>query len=458
MVDDRFALDNKSSINKIHILFQRFITSPTVEGFFFAMVCTTLFVGSMFHAWWNLSYKYRFEEVKTVNWFSDFNFFAIVMLFIALYYSIRKIYYGREIKFDMALAILCQTMCLVAILDYHKQDYSNIGYAWILPAGYIIGNAIVGNDSKMAAQKIECAFFSLAAGMYVASAMDFRKYFQLVEEYGYVDPNTWESYWATALYESRCTYELGFILITASCGYMLYRARKHVSLLGIIIILNLIIQHCDIETTGRENRLLLPLNLILFIILFLIDKYREADKKKRILYRIVFVMLAAFIVLSIIAFFKNWNGMYDKYLLSNWATGGGILKNDRFVINQEAFQAMLRYPTDDWAKYETIVYNYSISHSLLLEYGRAYDITVYIALVLFRLLIIKDAVLLMMKNGSRNTVKYFLIPAFLSINIYYSMEPNAYGRRYFWLIGLIISGMIRGWIDIGKLEEKKTQA
>ncbi|WP_028235572.1 hypothetical protein [Pseudobutyrivibrio sp. MD2005] len=453
MEEKRFVTYNKSN-NKIYSVFQRFITSPTVEGFFFAMVCTTLFVGSMFHAWWNLSYKYRFGEIKTVNWFSDFNFFAIVMLVVALYYSVRKVYYGREIKFDFALALLCQTMCLVAVVDYHNQDYSNIPYAWILPAGYIIGKAIVGVDSKVVSQRVECVFFSLAFGMFIASAMDFYKNFQFEPENGGLHTHSWESYWVSGLIESRCTYELGFILITASCGYMLYRARKHISILGLIILVNLIIQHCDIETTGRENRILLPVNVLLFLVLFFFDKYRTADRKRRNLYRIVIVAVIRCVALVILAFYKNWNVMYDKYLLSNWATGGGILKNDRFVINQDAFQAMLRYPTDDWAKYETIVYNYSISHSLLLEYGRAYDITVYIALVLFRLLIIKDAVILMIKKGIGNTVKYFLIPAFLSINIYYSMEPNAYGRRYFWLIGLIISGMIIAVIELWSFDSK----
>ena len=84
---------------------------------------------------------------------------------------------------------------------------------------------------------------------------------------------------------------------------------------------------------------------------------------------------------------------------------------------------------------------------MLLEYGRVVGIATWGLMTIFRLLIIKDAFVLAIKRGDAYWIKYLLIPAFLSINLYYSMEPNGYAHRQLWMIGLFISGIIRGRLE-----------
>ena len=115
----------------------------------------------------------------------------------------------------------------------------------------------------------------------------------------------------------------------------------------------------------------------------------------------------------------------------------------RFSYDLNGFKAMLAHPLEDYVA----LYDIRNPHSMLLEYGRAFGFSIWALLVLFRLLIIKDAVSLILEKRSYAWIKYLLVPAFCSLNLYYSMELNGFAHRYLWMIGLFISGMIRGWLE-----------
>ena len=100
---------------------------------------------------------------------------------------------------------------------------------------------------------------------------------------------------------------------------------------------------------------------------------------------------------------------------------------------------MLEYPLEDYD-----IYGLQRPHSMLLEYGRVFDIAVWGLLVLFRLYTIKEAFVLALRKNEYSWIKYLLIPAFAALNLYYSMEPNGYDHRHLWMIGLFLSGMIKG--------------
>ena len=72
---------------------------------------------------------------------------------------------------------------------------------------------------------------------------------------------------------------------------------------------------------------------------------------------------------------------------------------------------------------------------------------------LTRMLLTVDAVRLVFRRNDYYWIKYFLLPAFAAVNMYYSMEPNGFTHRYFWMVGLFISGMIRGWLDLKNVKK-----
>jgi hypothetical protein len=424
-----------------------FFLSDRIEGFFFSVVCATIFTASMFHWRLDIDHNLSVRDGVLIENMLDFGHIFWVEVIVAIYYIIRKYLQDIKFHFDAALTMLICAMLLVAVLDYHREDYLNVQYAWLLPMAYIIGKVVLTTNPLIINDRLEKMFFSLAFGIFIASAMDFYNNFRLAYYYKVLSTEFWMSFWVWSE-ESRCTYELGFVLLTASFGYMIYKSRKHICGIILILIVNVLIQYCDIVVEGRENRLLIVINVVLFSLLFLYDRWTFFSEKIRKIVKRTVLIIGALIVLLVLAFIFNICGFYDRYLASNWSAGGGVLTNVRFLVDYSAFKLMLKYPTENYANYTNVYDYYYQSHSMLLEYGRLNGFTVYLALVLFRLIIIKDAIILAFKKNANSWVKYFLIPGFVSINMYYSMEPNGYAHRYFWMIGLLISGMIRGWNEV----------
>ena len=407
-------------------------TSDAVEAFVFCVLCATVFTAGMCH--WILDVGYKYIAADRSMGRVDFNWVFWVGAIATIYYLIRK----RSIKFDFALVILCQTFVLIGVMDYHEERYDVISYAWILPMAYILGKVAVGDDPKTVNYRVEKLYWAMAIGIFITGLLDILTDFKYASVLGFRD-GQWPSFWLGGIFENRCTYELGFVLITTAAGYLIYSSKRNIFCLVFLIQANLIIQRLDIRVTGRENRLLLPIGLVIFIVLYVYDNWRYFHAKTKCGVRIggfaaLFVLLCA-----IVAFRHNWFGLYDRYLNSNWSSGGGVLTNIRFAYDLSGFKSMLEYPLEDYD-----IYGLQRPHSMLLEYGRVFDIAVWGLLVLFRLYTIKEAFVLALRKNEYSWIKYLLIPAFVALNLYYSMEPNGYDHRHLWMIGLFLSGMIKG--------------
>ena len=412
-----------------------------VEHFFFSVVCATAFTAGLCHWLLDLGYKYRFEDTSTNV--VDFVWVFLLAAVISVYYLIRK----KRIRFDMALVLLCQGLMLAAVIDYHNGQYPEVPYAYIIPIAYIVGKLVVTSDVKIANFRMIVLYFAMAIGIFITTLLDFLMDFKYASVYGW-QTESWIGFWIAPNPENRCTMEFGFILISAATGYLLYASTKNIYILVFVIQANLIIQRLVIKVSGRENRLILPLAIAFTAALYIFDHWKDFSVRvKTFVKRGIGVCVLA-ILLFILAFFMNIGGLHDKYEASNWSAGGGVLTNVRLSIDWAGFKAMIAHPLDDYNLHDGL----PKSHSMLLEYGRAYDIAVWGILLLARVVLIKDAILLMLKKDKYSRIKYLYVPAFTAVNMYYSMEPNGYAHRYFWLVGLFLSGMIRGWLECDRMQ------
>lgn len=428
----------KNQIGKI-------ISNNIIEKIFFCMLCATIFTGSLCHWILDISYKYRFDNIEKK--YVDYNWIFVVAAVISMYY----LFCAKSIKFDFALFFLCQGLALVAILDYHRELYDSVNYAWILPIAYISGKLAAGADRQNINNRVATMFWVLAFGLFCVSATDMYNNFRQIPIRG-LEVNAWSSFWLNYISESRCTYEMGFVLVTSSLGYSIYKGREKKLNQIIIILLNIAIQICCTIVTGRANRLLLPITFFTFTILYLYDNWDALSRKQIKTIVVIVVVMICILLGGLIAFVNNWFGLYTAYLDSSWAGSGGTFTNVRFTLDYNGFMAMLKYPLED---YYTL--GLERPHSMLLDYGRAYDLTIYVLLVIYRLITIKDAIILAFIKNERSYIKYLLIPGFLAINLEYSMEPNGFQYRHIWMAGLLISGLIRAWLEVcGEKNNVKT--
>lgn len=411
-------------------------TSDAVEAFMFSVLCATVFTAGMCHWILDVGYKYIAAEPSLGK--VDFNWVFVVCAVVSTYYLIRK----RTVQFDFALVVLCQTFVLVGVMDYHSERYDVVPYAWILPMAYIVGKVAVGNDAKTANYRIEKLYFALASGMLITALLDFMTVYEYTDYFYFRQYRTgvWPSFWLGGIWENRLTYEFGFILITAAVGYLFYCAKRNIFTLVVAIQLNLYIQLLVSDIGGRTTRLQLPISLLVFLFIYIFHNWKTfpVSVKQVIKIVIIFILLAFFAIM--VAYLKNISDVRDKYLNSVWAADGGILRNVRFLMDYAGFNAMLEHPLEDYE----IVYGLEKTHSMILEYGRVYGFTIWLLVVAFRLIVIKDVILLIFKKNDYSWIKYLLIPSFVAVNLYYSMEPNGYAHKHLWAVGLLLSGMIRG--------------
>ncbi len=403
----------------------RFFSSNFVEGFFFSALCATIVSFTIFH--WILEPNYKYKVVNTNTTFDLWWAFAVVLI-VSTYYLFRK----RSVKFDFALLILCQVLLLVGVLDYHFQDYVPVQYAYIIPTSYIIGKLAVENCNP---KRICVLYFVIAAPMYFISFLDFRMAWKWLWEWG---TEMWPPYFTWWQEISRTTFEYGFFLTSCCICYALHIFKKNKALLVIILAADAWIVWFGVKSEGRENACVIIISLLLFVVMKLYDNWKTVNKKIFVFACVIFIFILLIIINSSV--FINW------YKNSYWSGGGGIFENERIKIDLAAIKNMLAYPLENY----TEKYGYKYSHSLALEYGRVYDLTIFVLIELFKLFTFYYAY--KMFTNKKSEIKYLLIPAFCCLNIYYFVEPNGYAYRYFWIPGLFISGMIKSCID--KEEER----
>ncbi len=410
-----------------------------LDSFVFTVCAATIFTFCICSWLLDINYKYTID-MTGLN--VDVNHVFYIAAAASIYYLIRK----RQIEFDFSLALLCTTMVFVAIIDYHTEDYVPVSYAWILPTAYILGKVIVGTDSTTINNKIITLYVVMAVSMYLQSLLDFGSNWKVGWALG---TERWPEFW-TGVIEPRTTYEMGFILTTSAFAFAFYIFKKHSVISIIIIAANVLLQYILMHVQGRQNPVLLVLTVLICLCMYAYDHWSADDKRlKKLVADAVIAGIAAVLLIAIM-FATNTFGLMDRYQNSYWADGG-FLHNERIDINLTAFKSMLKWPLDNYQDRAGL----ERAHSMVLEYGRVYDMTVYLGLTLVRLIYIYQAIRMALSKSENSWIKYLIFPAFVSLNLYYTMEPNAYAHRYFWMPGLFFSGMIAGWLELeGRKIEK----
>lgn len=361
-----------------------------------------------------------------------------------------EIFRQRYLPIDFAALLLIEVMFAIALIDYMCSEYwfTSLRWAWVLPLGYLLGKAAVGSYAD-ADKRSLAAYASLTAGMLMQGLVDHTYGFMQMAEVGEF-LSGWNQFW-TKENEVRTTFQLGFLLTISLIGVAVYIYRKNKALSILLIVVNVIIQICAYLTSGRQPIIYMGLLLIIVAALNLYDKKFKVGQIEKWIYRLLAIFILAVALLAI-AFYKfRFFGLVEIDTENMWLRDGGILHNIRFEVDAEAIKML---PNNPLGGYECTILDHGISHSMLTEYAREWGLMPFALLVIFSVLILVEALRLAFSRKINVIVKYTLFPAFICINLYHLMEPNAHAHRNFWLFGLFISGMIRRINEIQDCSDK----
>ncbi len=403
------------------------------------MLCATIFTSGFCHSMLDLAYKYLDSQAGR-DFYVDFNWVFGLCVIILLFYASRDcVVYKEGAKFDFAFIMLTQAMLFTGIIAYHNQNYSTIPYTWIIPSSYLIGKAVVTSNKEKANERIIIVVYTLMFALFLVSMLDFYNNFKYYKLNGYYLTEYWIGFF-TNVDQNRCGMSLGLFLVNTSLGFALYRRRKEPILVFFITIAFVVSQYWAVKVESRTITLLPFLSVGIILILILCEKRGFIARKG-------WIGIGIFVVLSTLAIVLMIK--YDIFNMGAYFIGNenssSILKNVRFTMNKNAFKLMLQNPFGRTEFPEDTMFR---PHNTFLQYGESYGIVVFALIELFRLVTLKDAVVMSLKRNVNSPIKYLLVPAFVCLNINYSMDPNGFVQRHLWMLVIFISGIIRGWVDL----------
>ena len=429
------SFSNKSN-NKL----RAFFLSKNTDRFIFVLLLAIVFTGGLCESLLTLSYKYIPSKAGE-RFYVDYNWAFVVVAVIILFYAIREHFEGRKLPFDMTFLVLAQTMILVAVIDYHNEQYSTLAYAWILPASYLVGKMAVGFDKMEADRRIEMVVYVFMVGLFILSMLDFWN----LGKYAFCWTESWPGFF-TGEDQNRCGMAMALFLVNTSIVYI-WMKRNNNPIWYCIVELMLVLSLCWSFKVESRTITLLP-----FLTIALVAMISLYDKRKRIS-NIVWITCGVFFLFTIlliyIVYSFNLGDIKTAYRESSW--GAGIFENDRFKMDIAGFKLMLQNP---YGRLEPPANPLDSPHNTFLQYGRVYGMAIFVLVEVFRLLTIKDAVVMTVDN-SASKIKYLLIPAFICINMNFSLDPNGYIQRDLYMFILFISGLISGWNDVQRYPSQR---
>lgn len=416
---------------------KKLLESKTIENFFLAATCATVFTMSLCYWILELTYKYNHNMDSVV----DINWVAGAGLIISVYYLFKK----KRIEFDSTLCFLLQLTLLMGVIDYHRGEFLKVCYAWFIPTSYIIGKLVVSYDeddvfvyrNKRIENRTYLLFFSLAVGMFLLAFSDFLPNWRSGWAFG---TENWSSVWAENT-TARTTFVLGFVPMIGTFCIVFFISKRKKLLSLLLIITNVLIQYFAFKTEAREPICMFIITMVIGLTMTIVDRWKQIGARKKV--KALFIVCV--LVLVIVVFFQlDIFGLKTAYRNSFFSDGGGIIKNQRIILNSWAIDNIIMFPTEDITNYKLYP-----GHNMTLNLGAVYDLTTMLLVLIVKILYSIEA-LKMFINKRIGMIKYVLIPTFINLNIYYVLEPNAAYAKEYWMASLVISGMIAGWNELEK--------
>lgn len=145
----------------------------------------------------------------------------------------------------------------------------------------------------------------------------------------------------------------------------------------------------------------------------------------------------------------------DRSKLNQWlvaavyvvAAVGYLIVKDGLAIRIKAIiQAISLLKKNEFGGFVMDVFPGNTSSTMWLDYARDYGIFPFVCLAMFALISLILLIKLLLKK-EKNFTTYALINLYVFLNMYYMLYSTARIHVYMWAVGLMVCGMIRGYIN-----------
>lgn len=367
---------------------------------------------------------------------------------ICIYWMLQR----KSSPFDLQFLFLFATFYLMAIYEYMTEPwvgyrYNVMVYAYIFPFTYLLGKMCIGESKYQYEQNTFIIMSVLSTGMFAQAVLDYMKK-NITNPFNDIREAGWYAFWNNE-YILKNEVEFYFYLTIAALFFALI-VRKERKLFGVLVVLaQLFIIINSLIVRGRSAILLMLCIFILMALIYILTN-PVSNSVKRGMIILIFVMASIAIVGLLLVCFNAF-GIRDIYNNSFLSRDGGIFHNVRFTWEREGYRKIFTLQKGGWIVESNVLQGKL--HNSWMEYGRNYDIIIYLLLMLFVVSALIRGIITLFKNNKKCPILFWVVGAQLLYFLYFSVERMGFADRDWIILYVFISGIVSGLSEMQNIGE-----
>ena len=231
------------------------------------------------------------------------------------------------------------------------------------------------------------------------------------------------------------------ITVMASVVYDAFKRRKNRIYFWSVIICSLLCVFFSITTGGRTTLLLFVVNIIMSAIIDFSINFNNKSKASKYFFVCLLVLVIVLTSMATLAYVIDVFGFRDLYENSFLGRDGGVLHNVRLQAAKDGVKQMIQYPEGGW--YGTEALPRGGTHNTWLEFARYYNTVIFVILLLYVLIVMKNFFWILLNKKYSETSRFFLCNITFSMFCYMCLEPVGAVPGYYYVIFFIfVSGIL----------------
>lgn len=367
---------------------------------------------------------------------------------ICIYWMLQR----KSSPFDLQFLFLFATFYLMAIYEFMTEPwmgyrYNVMVYAFIFPFTYLLGKMCIG-ESKYEYQKNTFVIMSvLTAGMFAQAFLDYMKK-NITNPFNNIREVGWYAFWNDE-YILKNEVEFYFYLIIAALFFAFIYRRKNRPFFVAVLFAQMFIIINSLIVRGRSAILLMVCIFTLMTLVYIFTNHVSNSIKTGISLFIVVVVIITVVGMFLVCF--NAFGIRDIYNNSFLSRDGGILHNVRFTWEREGYRKIFTLQKGGWIVESNVLQGKL--HNSWMEYGRNYDIIIYLLLMLFSVTSLIRGIITLFRNNTKCPILFWAVGAQLLYFLYFSVERMGFADRDWIILYVFISGIVGGLSEMQNIGE-----
>lgn len=362
----------------------------------------------------------------------------IVLAAFALLCAVQVII-SKKFLWDIESILLLAGMFIYSIISREPVEW--IIKLTLLPfLFYYYGkSAIIMQEKSERELRSKTAVIVLSLGLLIGSILNAISW----QQHGFDEiGRAWEEFWTGQVLPAT-QHVFWSLLIVALVFYGGYYWKKSRLINSVLVLGGLWSVWFSLITGSRITVLVFGIVFLANIILYCYFNWPDERKRGYIIKGLVGATVVS--VLLIVAYMLNIGGIFtpikESYM---WTRNGGILHNIRFQAQLSVIKQLFQYP---FGGNHMDVAGLSSAHNVWLNIADTAGLLPFILIVAYTVCTVWNLVKLVRMQNVSQEIKYLLVSAYISLFLYYMVEPALDANVMYWCVWMLVCGLIKGNIQ-----------